>query len=310
MLTIVILFRNMGRLTVDCVQILFDSLRSLYLEGHVELLFVDDASERGQEVAPMLLQLRPTIRTPMRILRFKTRQHYTRGLAHALSASKGHVLFISHDMLVPRAYIRNLLAVSSLDPAYGIVRGTSTYVDLFPQHIVEPPGGVGDLIQLNGFADFVAARSGLSHVEDDVLTGDSMLIRREVIEKIGVFDPRFFGYFGDVDYGLRAQRAGFKLICAKGAWLFHQGAGYYQTEAEHARRDLKQVHADRMKVVEAAYLVFRQKWDTPGGASMPPTYRGTKEIPFRALREAPAGQGPALLEAPLPPVTPDLGEWL
>ena len=198
MLTIVVLFRNMGRITVDCVQILADTLRSLYLDrAQGEVIFVDDASEPGQEVTPMLRQMREAYPLPVRILRFKTRQHYTRGLAHALSAARGHVLFISHDMLVPRAYIRGVLEVAALDPSFGIIRGVSTYVDVFPQHKVEPPSGVGDLLQLNSFASFVADRWGLANVEDEFLTGDSMLIKREVIDKIGVFDSKFVGYYGD-----------------------------------------------------------------------------------------------------------------
>jgi hypothetical protein len=306
MVTVVILFRNMGRMTRDCLGILMDSLRTLYLQGQVELLFVDDASEAGQEVAPLLLQMRQGLPFPMRVLRFKTRQHYTRGLAYALSASRGHVLFVSHDMLVPRAYIKMLLAVAAMDPSHGIVRGVSTYVDLYPQHIVEPPGGIGDIHQLNGFSDFVAERFGFTTVEDDVLTGDSMLIRRDVIEKIGVFDSKFFGYFGDVDYGLRAQRAGYRLVCAKGAWLFHEGAGYYNNEAARTSRPMEQVMTDRMKVVGAAYEVFRDKWGVTG-LNMPAKYAGTAQIPFKELRGA--GKGPGLLE-PLVSVPAGVGEWV
>jgi hypothetical protein len=307
MLTVAVLFRNMGRMTPDCVQILADSMRTLYLDRtQAEVIFVDDASDPGQEVVPMLMQLRQAFPVLVRILRFKTRQHYTRGLAHVLSAAKGHVLFVSHDMLVPRAYIRGVLEVAAMDDAFGIVRGVSTYVDVFPQHIVEPPGGVGNVNQLNSFADFVAQRWGLACVEDEFLTGDSMLIKRSVIEKIGVFDSKFFGYYGDIDYGLRAQRAGFKLVCAKGAWLFHQGAGFYQNESQRTGKPYEQIHAARMKVVEAAYQVFREKWSS--ASPIPADYRGTAEMQFAKLRAA-AG-GPGEYEAPLGAVAADVGEWL
>ncbi len=308
MLTIVILFRNAGRLTRECVGILLDSLRGLYLHQRVELLLIDDASEPGSEVAPLLLPLKEASPFPVRILRFNSRQHYTRGLAHALSLAKGHVLFISHDMLAPRAYIRGLLQVAALDPSYGIVRGTSTYVDLYPQYTIEPPGGIGDSQQLNNFSDYIANRFGLAADEHDILTGDSMLISRAVIDKIGTFDPAFFGYFGDIDYGLRAQRAGFKIVCAMGAWLFHEGAGYYNTEVQRTGRPMQQVQADRMKVVSAAYLTFRQKWNLTGGPPLPPQYVSTSEVPFKALRAAP--NSPPLFQPLLPEPTPDIAQWL
>ncbi|MBI2063421.1 MAG: glycosyltransferase family 2 protein [Candidatus Yanofskybacteria bacterium] len=41
--------------------------------------------------------------------------------------------------------------------------------------------------------------------------GTAMLIKLKVIERIGLLDERYFLYFEDVDYCVRAQRAGFKL---------------------------------------------------------------------------------------------------
>lgn len=46
----------------------------------------------------------------------------------------------------------------------------------------------------------------VSHV-----AGAAMLIKREVIDKIGLFDERFFLYFEDLDFCLRAAAAGFTL---------------------------------------------------------------------------------------------------
>ena len=120
-------------------------------------------------------------------------------------------------------------------------------------------------------------------VEDRLLTGDSMLIKREVIAKIGVFDPRYFGYFGDIDFGLRLQRAGFKMVCAKGAWLWHEGAAAYKDKAQQTQQQYSQIHAARMQVVNAAYQAFREKWDT----SLPPVYPGVDAIPLESLRLRP-----------------------
>src|SRR6478672_8947422 len=50
-----------------------------------------------------------------------------------------------------------------------------------------------------------------------------MLIKRSVINAIGVYDTRFFGLMSALDYGLRATRAGFKHIVPLSAWLHHTG---------------------------------------------------------------------------------------
>ncbi|MBI3559375.1 glycosyltransferase family 2 protein [Candidatus Gottesmanbacteria bacterium] len=47
--------------------------------------------------------------------------------------------------------------------------------------------------------------------EIDYVSGACMVIDKKVFEKIGFFDERFFMYFEDVDFCLRAKQAGFKI---------------------------------------------------------------------------------------------------
>ncbi len=52
---------------------------------------------------------------------------------------------------------------------------------------------------------------GGSPYETDYVSGACMVIKREVFEKIGLFDERFFMYFEDADFCWRAKKAGFKV---------------------------------------------------------------------------------------------------
>lgn len=45
----------------------------------------------------------------------------------------------------------------------------------------------------------------------DYVSGCCMLVKREVFEKIGLFDERFFMYFEDADFCTRAKKEGFKI---------------------------------------------------------------------------------------------------
>jgi GT2 family glycosyltransferase len=58
--------------------------------------------------------------------------------------------------------------------------------------------------------------------EVDYVFGTAMLIRRSVFERIGLFDERFFLYLEDLDFCLRAQRAGFSLLFVPGAHVWHK----------------------------------------------------------------------------------------
>jgi len=48
-------------------------------------------------------------------------------------------------------------------------------------------------------------------VEVDFVSGSLMIIKKEVIDKIGFFDPRYFMYYEDVDFCYRARQFGFKI---------------------------------------------------------------------------------------------------
>ncbi len=305
MLSIVVLIRNTRASALKCLHSLAQTLHKLSLSGTAELILIDDASDPQHGIPQMLREFRQNTGLNARIIHFTQRQHYTRGLAAAFSLAAGdQVLFVSHDMIVTPAYLRTLLAVSAIDRSIGLVRGVSNYVDCFPQHVIAPPVSLRSFDDVMSFSDYIAHAHGLTCVEDHLLTGDSMLIKRSVLDKIGVFDPRYYGYFGDVDFGLRLQRAGFQMVCAKGAWLLHEGAGYYADEARNQNQEMQLVHARRMEVVQAAYAVFCQKWDP----TMPQQYSGADAIDFARLRDLPPLPG-GECQSPVP-VVPPLAEFL
>jgi hypothetical protein len=51
-----------------------------------------------------------------------------------------------------------------------------------------------------------------------------MLIRRAVLEQIGLLDERFFAYQEDTDYCYRAGQAGWQIYYYPGAQIIHYGS--------------------------------------------------------------------------------------
>lgn len=58
--------------------------------------------------------------------------------------------------------------------------------------------------------------------ESDFITGCALLVKRKVIEKIGFLDERFFLYWEDVDWGLRAKKAGYRNVLVPSAHIWHK----------------------------------------------------------------------------------------
>lgn len=298
MISVVLAIHNSRNFVLNCLNMMIQTFKTLGT-NELEFILINDKSDESQQIPQLLTSFRQQLPAGVNAteFHFKEHQHYTRGLAYGLSAAKGrHILFVSHDMMITPDYVRTLLAVAASDSSIGLVRGVSPYVDCFPQHVVVPPFPLRSFEDLDAFARYVSDYYGLYWEEDRLLTGDSMLIKREVLDEIGVFDPRYTGYFGDIDFGLRLQRAGFKMVCAKGAWLWHEGAAAYKDRAQQSQQDYQIIHNRRMQVVNEAYKKFREKWDT----SLPPDYPGTAAIPFDKIRRLPPSQADEVI-APLKP---------
>lgn len=61
-------------------------------------------------------------------------------------------------------------------------------------------------------------------LETDFVTGACMLIKRRVLEQVGLFDPKYFLYYEENDLCQRAYRAGFKLYFLYEPRVWHANA--------------------------------------------------------------------------------------
>lgn len=86
--------------------------------------------------------------------------------------------------------------------------------------------------------DHVVARPIPDHAcEVDWVAGASMMVRREVFERIGLIDEAYFLYFEEVDFLLRAKRAGLRTYYVPSSRVVHHmGASTGVTDEKSAPR--------------------------------------------------------------------------
>lgn len=68
--------------------------------------------------------------------------------------------------------------------------------------------------------------------EIDFATGACLLVRRKVIEKIGLFDEKYFLYYEDADFSVRIRNSGYKILYYPKAVLWHNNAGSSSSGSE------------------------------------------------------------------------------
>jgi rhamnopyranosyl-N-acetylglucosaminyl-diphospho-decaprenol beta-1,3/1,4-galactofuranosyltransferase len=130
-------------------------------------------------------------------------------------------------------------------------------------------------------------------VEIQNVAFEGFLVRRRVVEAIGLPDPGYFIFYDDVDFALRARRAGFRILAVRDAVLVRQldfdqqhdlsgWKGYYMY------RNLFTVH---LRYGENAMVRAKPWLITAGVVALSPLRGGRAEARNvrRALRDARAG---------------------
>jgi GT2 family glycosyltransferase len=146
------------------------------------------------------------------------------GLREGLREKADYFFVLNSDAIVGQETLTKLVAVMKSDPRIGIAQPVFYYYNE-PDKIWHS-GGVIDLDHGYGpSADQVAILpSGQKDgfFETDFICGCGMLVRRKVLERVGLFDEDYFFSFEDIDLALRAKKGGFKLVTVTDAAVWHK----------------------------------------------------------------------------------------
>lgn len=137
------------------------------------------------------------------------------GIRNALESGADYVWLINSDAIVDADALTELVRLADERPLLGAV-GSVLYEFDRPQQIQLWGGG-----RVNLWLGM--SRHQLAPAALDFVSGASMLLRREAIEQVGMFDEHaFFMYWEDTDLGLRLRQAGWQLAVAEKSHVWHK----------------------------------------------------------------------------------------
>lgn len=147
------------------------------------------------------------------------------GLRQGLSLGGEYFLAMNNDTIVPPDMIRQLVNVMESDQNLGMSAPKVLYYD-DPKITFSLGDKIYPLLPVP--VRFGRKKKDKKHAEGvlefDYLFGCALFIRRELVEKIGLFDTSYFMFFEDADYCRRARLAGFKLGRVLDASLLHKAS--------------------------------------------------------------------------------------
>lgn len=145
------------------------------------------------------------------------------GIRYALDQNAEYIFLLNNDSIVDKNCIGHLLAEVNKDPFVGIA-GPRIFYYKDPQRIWQG-GGYFSRIKagvINPEKNNLAVKYSEDTKYVTFLTGCAVLIKCEVFEKIGFFDEDYFFYNEDLDFCIKAIRAGFRLHYVPEANVWHK----------------------------------------------------------------------------------------
>jgi GT2 family glycosyltransferase len=250
-------------------------VESLAAEPDVEVLVVDNGSR--EPVGDALGPGAAVVRSP-------ENRGYAGGGNLGMRAALGRgaevVLLLNNDARVVAGATAAALRVLDADPHVAVV-GAKVVTREDPKRLWLAWGDVTwrqSLVALRG----AGKPDGPAFArERDVawVAGCAMWFRRDALERVGLLDETFFAYHEEVDWCVRARRAGWRVVYCPAAVVSHTGRG--ETGGKQSVR-IRKYFAARNSILFARKHATRAQW-LMLGACLAAT------LPLQLLRHLPTG---------------------
>ena len=235
---LIILNWNGGRMTISCLK----SLESVNCDSFfVEVVVVDNGST---DDSVERIELRIKNQEPKTILlRNKENLGFAEGnnvgIRYALESGADYICLLNNDTRVDPDFLMQLIKTADSDEKIGLAggkiyfeKGYEFHKDRYKENergkVIWYAGGIidwGDVYATHRGVDEVDVGQYDEITETDYINGCLLLAKKEVFKKVGLFDPKYFLYFEDVDLSVRVKKSGFKIIFCPAAKIWHLSSG-------------------------------------------------------------------------------------
>jgi len=254
--SVVIVSYNTSELTRTCLRQLLDSRTD---DVSFDVTVVDNASADGS--ADDIAAAFPEVR----LIRLSVNVGWGRAVNRGAVASAGrHLLLLNPDAAPVGHPVAVLARFARLHPEHGIYTGRTLHAD-----------GTDDMYSCWGLptiGGYIGFATGLSTAlpnsswvnpeglpgydrrsvrEVPAVSGCSMLIERELFNRLGGFDPQFFLYSDDIDLCTRAAALGARPVVVPDAAVVHVGGASSSSEGQ------------RIKILRGKATYVRRHWSRP-----------------------------------------------
>lgn len=157
------------------------------------------------------------------------------------TSSAAYLCLMNNDTVATDGWLNEMAEVADAHSEIGLVNPSSNTSGQFPGQGVTVDRYALTLKHFKGDIQYLSTGRGFC-----------MLIKREVVDKIGFLDEGYgIGYFEETDYSKKARKAGYEIARAKASYVWHEGSISF--------KNIK----DNRALFEKNERVFYKRWGRP-----------------------------------------------
>lgn len=156
------------------------------------------------------------------------------GIQYAISSGADYICILNNDVKVDKNLLVNFISSANKDilsPKIYFYPGQEFHKTWYKKQ------DIGKVFwYAGGYIDWdnvIGSHRGVDEVDSgqfdsessiDYATGACIFAKTEVFKKVGLFDEKYFLYLEDMDFSVRAKKAGYKITYQPSAVLWHKNA--------------------------------------------------------------------------------------
>lgn len=210
--SVIIVTRNRKKITLDCLR---SVLKMNY--PRFEVILVDNGSTDG---TPTAVKKRFPL---VKVIATKRNLGLNGGKNLGQEEAKGrYILFLDSDTIIHKNLLKELVKVAEADSSIGIVCPKMYYYK--PKNVIWYAGSFVNLLtsRTKNIGCNQKDKGQFDEIRETQFAPTAYLVTRKAAKNLKGHDEAFFMTYGDTDYEFRARKAGFKVIFAPEAQLWHR----------------------------------------------------------------------------------------
>jgi GT2 family glycosyltransferase len=246
--SIIIVSHNNFRNTTDpCLK----SLLQDHENRSNEIIVVDNASQDG---TPKDIRQFYSGRDNIKLVFNHNNRGFAGGNNDGAAVAGGEILILlNNDTIVPQGAINKLSCLMTSHPEWGMLGPVSNQAG--NEQKIFTVSQIPKEIMREG--EEYCARSKGDYFPSERLDFFCVAIRKPIYEKLGGLDERFgVGYYEDVDFSIRANLAGFKMMVTEDCFVYHHSGKSF---SDMGRKGIKSLMHKNKRILKKKY---------PGGVKL------------------------------------------